>query len=102
VEVSLSRDIPLGASVKVRLKNDARPDSPPCPVVPVSAIVTRYGSPGVFVVDKESLAHFRRVTLVSANTTRACVDGLAAGDVVIAAGHDNILDGERVLSSEAR
>lgn len=64
--------------------------------VPATAVVTRGGSTGVFVVDG-GIARFRKITPGAKTSTHVqVVDGLSAGEAVIASPGGDVRDGMRV------
>ncbi|MDD2916948.1 MAG: HlyD family efflux transporter periplasmic adaptor subunit, partial [Candidatus Gracilibacteria bacterium] len=64
-------------------------------IIPENALVTKYGTPGVYVL-QDGQAHFQLVTVLGRDTTSAAILGLKVGEKIITDGKDNILDGERV------
>lgn len=64
-------------------------------VIPTQALITRYGTPGVYILEGGH-ARFTLVELGRSEESFALVTGLSAGQKIITAGKENVLDGEAV------
>ncbi|MCA9770968.1 MAG: efflux RND transporter periplasmic adaptor subunit [Myxococcales bacterium] len=83
-----------GMGVNVRVENERVPDAL---VVPQAAIVRQGTRHRVFVVDKDNVVSVRDVRFGEFLTDGVEVlDGLAAGDVVVVAGHQKLMPGAPV------
>jgi RND family efflux transporter MFP subunit len=75
----------------------------PAVTVPTPSILYRENRAGVFVLDAQSRAHFRQVSVISRADDRSAVTGVAAGDRVVVAGAGFLGEGDRVtVSAPAR
>lgn len=63
-------------------------------IIPLSSIVTRYGPPGVFVVDADKTARFMMVEILGSDMQYAEVLGIPKNSVIITDGKENMIDGE--------
>ncbi len=70
-------------------------------VLPLGAVTSRDGKPGVWVVDGSDIVHRTAVTLgdIDGDSVRV-VNGLNSGDTVVIAGANLLRDGEKVKSSK--
>lgn len=64
-------------------------------VIPTKALITRYGTPGVYTIENGH-AKFTLVDLVRSDESFALVSGLRAGQKIITDGKENMIDGEGV------
>ena len=64
-------------------------------IIPSRAIMTRYGEPSVYVLEKW-VAHLRLIQLVSSIGTSSMIFGVQSGEVIIVDGKENVLDGESI------
>ncbi|MCZ3381595.1 efflux RND transporter periplasmic adaptor subunit [Kosakonia sp. SOY2] len=87
----------LGASATVDIPVATSPGF----VVPASALSRVGDQPAVFVIDKQSQAQLRTVTLASYTASSAVIaTGISAGDRVITAGVSKLRAGEKVTPGE--
>jgi len=66
------------------------------PVVPSAAILYRQNQPGVFMVDRNRKAQFRKVAIVARTGDVTAVTGVAAGEEVVVQGAGFLGDGDAV------
>lgn len=66
------------------------------PVVPSAAILYRQNQPGVFMVDRNRKAQFRKVAIVARTGDVTAVIGVAAGEEVVVQGAGFLGDGDAV------
>ncbi|TCC01092.1 efflux RND transporter periplasmic adaptor subunit [Kosakonia quasisacchari] len=87
----------LGASATVNMPVSMSPGF----VVPASALSRVGDQPAVFVIDKQSQAQIRTVTLAGYTASSAVIaSGISAGDRVITAGVSKLRAGEKVIPGE--
>jgi RND family efflux transporter MFP subunit len=88
---------PLGATVSIRLENQA---SQPAVQVPLGAVLDDGRKTGVWILDvATSTVHFRPVKLVRMTGETAVVSGLSAGEPVISLGAHLLQEGARVRTA---
>jgi RND family efflux transporter MFP subunit len=88
---------PLGATVTIRLVNQARQ---PEVQVPLGAVLDDGGKTGVWVFDSAtSTVHFRPVGLVRVTSETAVISGLSSDDPIISLGAHLLRDGARVRTA---
>ncbi len=91
---------PLGATVTIRLVNQA---GQPTMEVPLAAVLDNGSRTGVWVFDSvTSTVDFRPVTLVRVTNETAVISGLNAGDRVVSLGAHLLQQGARVRTAAAR
>ena len=92
---------PLGATVTIRLANQA---NEPEVEVPLGAVIDDGQRTGLWVLDSAtSTVHFRPVKLVRVTSETAVISGLSSGDQVVSLGAHLLRDGARVrTASESR
>ncbi len=73
----------------------------PSVTVPTAAVLYRENKPGVYILDSQSRARFRPVTIQSRSTEWTAVDGLQAGARVIVQGAGFLGEGDRVRVAAA-
>lgn len=66
------------------------------PVVPSAAILYRQNQPGVFMVDRNRKAQFRKVAIVARSGEVTAVTGVSAGEEVVVQGAGFLGDGDAV------
>lgn len=87
----------LGASATIYIPVSTSPGF----VVPASALSRVGDQPAVFVIDKQSQAQLRTVTLVGYTASSAVIaSGISTGDRVITAGVSKLRAGEKVIPGE--
>jgi RND family efflux transporter MFP subunit len=76
----------------------------PAATVPTAALLYRENNAGVFVVDAQNRAHFRRVLIVARTTDSTATTGLAEGERVVVQGAGFLGEGDsvRVAASAKR
>jgi RND family efflux transporter MFP subunit len=88
---------PLGATVTVRLVNQARQ---PEVQVPLGAVLDDGGKTGVWVFDSAtSTVHFRPVGLVRVTSETAVISGLSSDDAIVSLGAHLLREGARVRTA---
>jgi multidrug efflux pump subunit AcrA (membrane-fusion protein) len=88
---------PLGATVTIRLVNQA---SQPEVEVPLAAVLDNGRRTGVWVVDSAtSTVDFRPVRLVRVTSETAVISGLSFGDPVVSLGAHLLQEGTRVRTA---
>ena len=70
--------------------------SQPAPTFPSAAVLYRENQPGVFVVDTNNRAHFRRIAVISRTTQTTAASGLNPGDRVVVEGAGFLGEGDAV------
>lgn len=65
-------------------------------VIPLSAMVTKYSIPSVFVIQADGTVRLTPIRIVDSDTEHARVDGIQSGTSVVTEGKDALLDGEMV------
>lgn len=68
----------------------------PAATVPTAALLYRENNAGVFVVDAQNRAHFRRVQIVARTAGSTATTGLAEGERVVVQGAGFLGEGDRV------
>ncbi|CAN5533729.1 efflux RND transporter periplasmic adaptor subunit [soil metagenome] len=68
----------------------------PAPTIPTAAILYRQNQSGVFVVDANNHARFRRIDILSRNATQTAAEGLEAGERVVVEGAGFLGDNDAV------
>ena len=68
----------------------------PAATVPTAALLYRENNAGVFVVDANNRAHFRRVGIVARNADSTATTGLAEGERVVVQGAGFLGEGDNV------
>lgn len=68
----------------------------PAPTIPTAAILYRQNLPGVFVVDANNHARFRRINILARNTDRTAAEGLTPGERVVVEGAGFLGDNDAV------
>ncbi|MDB5456760.1 MAG: transporter, partial [Caulobacter sp.] len=63
---------------------------------PSAAVLYRENHPGVFVLDANNKAHFRRVAIIARAGDRTAMTGLAAGERVVVEGSGFLGEGDQV------
>lgn len=81
-----------GMFARARIDAGANPSI----TVPTSAVLYRENRPGVYILDNQSRARFRPVTIQSRSREWTAVDGLQAGARVIVQGAGFLGEGDRV------
>jgi hypothetical protein len=76
--------------------------SQPAATAPTTALLYRDNHPGVFVVDAQSRAHFRRVEIVARTADSTAMTGLNAGERVVVQGAGFLGEGDSVRVSAPR
>ena len=71
----------------------------PATVVPTGAVLYRNNKSGVFVLDAQSAAHFRPVTVLSRRDDQTSVSGIEPGVRVVVQGAGFLNDGDKVTVS---
>ena len=71
----------------------------PATVVPTGAVLYRNNKSGVFVLDAQSAAHFRPVTVLSRRDDQTSVSGVEPGVRVVVQGAGFLNDGDKVTVS---
>ncbi|HBD92737.1 MAG: hypothetical protein A2015_03375 [Spirochaetes bacterium GWF1_31_7] len=66
-------------------------------IPPLSLVTLNKRGTGVFTIDKESCAHFNKVTVIQKSENRIAVKGLNEGDFIVTEGSGFISDGTKVL-----
>ena len=73
----------------------------PTTVVPTGAVLYRNNKSGVFVLDAQSMAHFRPVTVLSRQDDQTSVSGIEAGVRVVVQGAGFLNEGDGVTIAPA-
>lgn len=68
----------------------------PSPTIPTAAILYRQNQPGVFVVDANNHARFRRIDILARNADKTAAEGLLAGERVVVEGAGFLGDNDAV------
>lgn len=68
----------------------------PAPTIPTAAILYRQNQSGVFVVDANNHARFRRIDILSRNANQTAAEGLLAGERVVVEGAGFLGDNDAV------
>src|SRR5215213_5937683 len=90
---------PLGATVTIRLANEA---SQPDVQVPLGAVLDDGRKTGVWVLDSAtSTVRFRLVKLVRVSDETAMISGLSSGDPIVSLGAHLLQEGARVRTASA-
>ena len=88
---------PLGATVTIRLKSQAKQ---PEVQVPLGAIFDHGGKTGVWALDRAtSTVHFQPVKLVRVTSETAVISGLNTSDPIVSLGAHLLQDGARVRTA---
>ncbi|HEY1073319.1 efflux RND transporter periplasmic adaptor subunit [Brevundimonas sp.] len=74
----------------------------PATVVPTGAVLYRNNKSGVFVLDAQSAAHFRPVTVLSRRDDQTSVSGIEPGVRIVVQGAGFLNDGDKVTVSTAQ
>lgn len=91
-EVTMSGNLAIGEKITIHLehkKSNLQNGS----IVPLSAIINRYGPPGVYILDGQT-AKFQLVEILSSDMQFAEVIGIPEWATIITDGKENIYDGE--------
>jgi RND family efflux transporter MFP subunit len=68
----------------------------PSPTIPTAAILYRQNQPGVFVVDANNHARFRRIDILARNADKTAAEGLVVGERVVVEGAGFLGDNDAV------
>lgn len=93
-EVAMNGNLAIGEKITIHLehkKSNLQNGS----IVPLSAIINRYGPPGVYVLDGQT-ARFQLVEILSSDMQFAEVIGIPEWALIITDGKENIYDGEEL------
>jgi RND family efflux transporter MFP subunit len=88
---------PLGATVTIRLANQA---SQPETEVPLGAVLDDGRKTGVWILNRDtSTVHFRPVKLVRMSSETAVISGVSSGDPIVSLGAHLLQEGARVRTA---
>ncbi|NRH21475.1 HlyD family efflux transporter periplasmic adaptor subunit [Candidatus Gracilibacteria bacterium] len=94
-EVAMNGNLAIGEKITIHLehkKSNLQNGS----IIPLSAIINRYGPPGVYILDEQT-ARFQLVEILSSDMQFAEVMGIPEGATIITDGKENIYDGEILI-----
>jgi multidrug efflux pump subunit AcrA (membrane-fusion protein) len=93
-EISLQWDGTIGSKVTIHLSRK-KSQLLHGTIIPLSAIITKYGPPWVYILD-DNTARYQFVELIHSDMSHAEVLGIPQWSMIITEGKENIYDGEKL------
>lgn len=92
--VPIGAELYIGDRVELLLEKNKNNESKQMDtIIPSSAIITKYGETGVYVLENGQ-AKYTLITIKASSENMTAISGLQSGQKVITKGKENILDGE--------
>ncbi len=91
-EIAMNGNIAIGEKIIIRLEHK-KSKLQNWSIIPLSAIINRYGPPGVYILD-EQVARFQLIEILSSDLQFAEILGIPEWATIITEGKENIYDGE--------
>lgn len=91
----MGKDLRIGDRVELLLEKQNNEDKHTDIILPTSAVITKYGETGVYVLENGQVK-YTLITVLMSNGNMTAISGLKEGYKVITKGKENILDGEIV------
>lgn len=89
----IGKDVSIGERMEVLFEKTNPIETQVDIVVPSSAIITKYGETGVYVLENGK-SRYQLVSVLGSDGDMTAIKGLSVGQKVITKGKENILDGE--------
>ncbi len=99
IEIFVPDSVRIGETVSISIASPSGTnvsDSSTKIIIPTRAIIHRYGSPAVFIVDTEGFVHVRRINLIASDPVLSSVVGVDVDETVVVEGQDRLFDGQKV------
>lgn len=94
-EVAMNGNLAIGEKITIHLEHK-KSNLQNWSIIPLSAIINRYGPPGVYILDEQT-ARFQLVEILSSDMQFAEVMGIPEWATIITDGKENIYDGEILI-----
>ena len=91
-EITMNGNLAIGEKIMIHLEHK-KSNLKNWTIIPLSAIINRYGPPGVYILENQT-ARFQLIEIVSSDLQFAEVMGISEWAMVITDGKENIYDGE--------
>ncbi len=95
-EVAMNGNLAIGEKITIHLEHK-KSNLQNWSIIPLSAIINRYGPPGVYILDGQT-ARFQLVEILSSDMQFAEVMGIPVWATIITDGKENIYDGEALMT----
>ena len=95
-EVAMNGNLAIGEKITIHLEHK-KSNLQNWSIIPLSAIINRYGPPGVYILDGQT-ARFQLVEILSSDMQFAEVMGIPEWATIITDGKENIYDGEALMT----
>ncbi len=91
-EIMMNGDLSIGEKITIHLKQKKN-NLQNWSIIPLSAIINRYGPPGVYILENQT-ARFQLIEIISSDLQFAEVLNIPEWVIIITDGKENIYDGE--------